>query len=234
MQHLCLNFCVAAAELPILHLLLQFTVNSKCMKFFSRIATLCCSTKCKAGHAASPGFIRLEQHSISSHEYLGKRAACTCVGWMASILLCMHSSSAGEWTVPEAAPRGLCTTKNYYIPLSSRLLAPHEDRRWTQDAEGRRLLIAGRTAHGRERDRGHSPSGGAMEYERALFRVYDKSMEGFHSRGVRSTCNLLQKLFLVASAGLFAALVLLHHQFVNKPGMHGYVFRPQGSTTAVM
>ncbi|CAN0126186.1 unnamed protein product, partial [Ectocarpus fasciculatus] len=57
-----------------------------------------------------------------------------------------------------------------------------------------------------------------MEYERALFRVYDKSMEGFHSRGVRSACNLLQKLFLVASAGLFAALVLLHHQFVNKPG----------------
>ncbi|CBN75034.1 hypothetical protein Esi_0064_0097 [Ectocarpus siliculosus] len=57
-----------------------------------------------------------------------------------------------------------------------------------------------------------------MEYERALFRVYDKSMEGFHSRGVRSACNLLQKLVLVASAGLFAALFLLHHQFVNKPG----------------
>lgn len=58
-----------------------------------------------------------------------------------------------------------------------------------------------------------------MEYERALFRVYDKSMEGFHSPGVRSACNLAQKFFLVASAGLFATLVLLHHQFVNNPGV---------------
>eukprot|EP00752_Nemacystus_decipiens_P010525 g9373.t1 len=57
-----------------------------------------------------------------------------------------------------------------------------------------------------------------MEYERALFRVYDKSMEGFHSAAVRSACNLLKKCFLVIGAGLFAALVLLHHQFVNNPG----------------
>lgn len=57
-----------------------------------------------------------------------------------------------------------------------------------------------------------------MEYERALFRVYDKSMEGFHSPGVRSACNMAQKFFLVVSAGLFATLVLLHHQFVNNPG----------------
>lgn len=58
-----------------------------------------------------------------------------------------------------------------------------------------------------------------MEYERALFRVYDKSMEGFHSPAVRSACNLLKKCFLVIAAGLFATLVLLHHQFVNNPGM---------------
>lgn len=60
-----------------------------------------------------------------------------------------------------------------------------------------------------------------MEYERALFRVYDKSMEGFHSPGARSACNLLMKIFLVVSAGLFATLVLFHHQFVNNPGMLG-------------
>lgn len=57
-----------------------------------------------------------------------------------------------------------------------------------------------------------------MEYERALFRVYDKSMEGFQSPGVKSVCNLAQKLFLVTAAGLFAALFLLHRQFVNEPG----------------
>lgn len=58
----------------------------------------------------------------------------------------------------------------------------------------------------------------AMEYERALFRVYDKSMEGFNSPRVKSLCNLAQKLLLVTAAGLFAALFLLHRQFVNNPG----------------
>lgn len=57
-----------------------------------------------------------------------------------------------------------------------------------------------------------------MEYERALFRVYDKSMEGFQSRAVRNACNLTQKLLLVLSAGLFACLVLLHRDFVNNAG----------------
>lgn len=57
-----------------------------------------------------------------------------------------------------------------------------------------------------------------MEYERALFRVYDKSMEGFNSPRVKSLCNLAQKLLLVTAAGLFAALFLLHRQFVNNPG----------------
>lgn len=58
----------------------------------------------------------------------------------------------------------------------------------------------------------------AMEYERALFRVYDKSMEGFRTPGVKNACNLAQKIFLVTAAGLFAALFLLHRQFVNNPG----------------
>lgn len=62
-----------------------------------------------------------------------------------------------------------------------------------------------------------------MEYERALFRVYDKSMEGFQSPSVRNVCNLAQKFFLVVSAGCFAALVLLHHQFVNNPGVLLYI-----------
>ena len=57
-----------------------------------------------------------------------------------------------------------------------------------------------------------------MEYERALFRVYDKSMEGFRTPGVKNACNLAQKIFLVTAAGLFAALFLLHRQFVNNPG----------------
>lgn len=62
-----------------------------------------------------------------------------------------------------------------------------------------------------------------MEYERALFRVYDKSMEGFRSSSVRNGCNLAQKFFLVVAAGCFAALVLLHHQFVNNPGVLFYI-----------
>lgn len=71
-----------------------------------------------------------------------------------------------------------------------------------------------------EKGQALAPPGKRMEYERALFRVYDKSMEGFHSPAVRSACNLLKKCFLVISAGLFATLVLLHHQFVNNPGMY--------------
>lgn len=63
-----------------------------------------------------------------------------------------------------------------------------------------------------------------MEYERALFRVYDKSMEGFRSPSVRNVCNLAQKLLLIVSAGCFAALVLLHHQFVNNPGIIQYEY----------
>lgn len=70
-----------------------------------------------------------------------------------------------------------------------------------------------------KRCRHPAPPGERMEYERALFRVYDKSMEGFHSPAVRSACNLLRMCFLVMSAGLFATLVLLHHQFVNNPGV---------------
>lgn len=84
----------------------------------------------------------------------------------------------------------------------------------------RRRGRQGRTGGGQGHTAGNSaPSHETMEYERALFRVYDKSMEGFHSPVVRSTCNLLRKLFLVVSAGLFATLVLLHHHFVNNPGM---------------
>lgn len=83
----------------------------------------------------------------------------------------------------------------------------------------------GRESEQRRRERARASWEGAqahrlanMEYERALFRVYDKSMEGFRSPAVRNTCNLAQKLFLVLSAGLFATLVLLHHQFVDNPG----------------
>lgn len=57
-----------------------------------------------------------------------------------------------------------------------------------------------------------------MEFERALFRVYDKSMEAFRYPRVRSVCNLAQKTLLVLSAALFATLFLLHHEFVDKPG----------------
>lgn len=57
-----------------------------------------------------------------------------------------------------------------------------------------------------------------MEYERALFRVYDKSMEGLQSPSARTACWYAQKTLLVISAGLFATLALLHHQFVDEPG----------------
>lgn len=43
-------------------------------------------------------------------------------------------------------------------------------------------------------------------------------MEGFRTPGVKNACNLAQKIFLVTAAGLFAALFLLHRQFVNNPG----------------
>ncbi|CAM9805880.1 unnamed protein product, partial [Laminaria digitata] len=73
-----------------------------------------------------------------------------------------------------------------------------------------------------------------MEYERALFRVYDKSMEGFRSPGVKSACNLAQKFFLVTAAGLFAALVLLHRQFVNNPGCLGALLEEAARAEGVL
>lgn len=57
-----------------------------------------------------------------------------------------------------------------------------------------------------------------MEYERALFRVYDRSMEGARAPYVRNACHLAQQSLLIVSAGLLVSLVLLHRDFVNKPG----------------
>lgn len=57
-----------------------------------------------------------------------------------------------------------------------------------------------------------------MEYERALFRVYDRSMEGARAPYVRNACHLAQQSLLIVSAGLLVCLVLLHRDFVNKPG----------------
>lgn len=57
-----------------------------------------------------------------------------------------------------------------------------------------------------------------MEYERAVFRIYDKSMEVLRFRAARSVCWYSQKALLVLSAGLFATLVVMHTAFVNKPG----------------
>lgn len=57
-----------------------------------------------------------------------------------------------------------------------------------------------------------------MEYERALFRVYDRSMEGSRAPYVRNACHLAQQSLLIVSASLLVCLVLLHRDFVNKPG----------------
>lgn len=62
------------------------------------------------------------------------------------------------------------------------------------------------------------PACASMEYERAVFRIYDKSMEVLRFPAARSVCWYAQKALLVLSAGLFTTLLIMHNAFVDKPG----------------
>ncbi|CAM9752374.1 unnamed protein product, partial [Discosporangium mesarthrocarpum] len=57
-----------------------------------------------------------------------------------------------------------------------------------------------------------------MEYERAIFRVYDRTMEGLVGPTPKFFCGIAQKTLLGVAALLLGSLVLLHVQFVNQPG----------------
>jgi hypothetical protein len=61
-----------------------------------------------------------------------------------------------------------------------------------------------------------------MEYERALFRVYERLLEGVSETGstnsVNKTCRMFEYLVLTLGAILFICLVILHISFVGTGG----------------
>ncbi|CAM9189322.1 unnamed protein product [Choristocarpus tenellus] len=60
-----------------------------------------------------------------------------------------------------------------------------------------------------------------MEYEKALFRVYDRSLESLTGETPKAVCGVIQKVFLGIAAVLLGCLVVLHVQIVNQPGCIG-------------